>query len=150
MRLWRISDVGMLTKKKLHFLSVRVYDVWMLQRIFGWYLQVIFEARREDSNLMQIIQSASVTFGFLRSGDSTSFVGYFASDVKSVDGIMTNSKFISTLRATVGPLLLTISHNVHVEEENPSGVIMPHCFGICCKDELNGHYSLCTHFSRRI
>lgn len=92
----------MLTKKKLHFLSVRVYDVWMLQRIFGWYLQVIFEARREDSNLMQIIQSASVTFGFLRSGDSTSFVGYFASDVKSVDGIMTNSKFISTLRATVG------------------------------------------------
>ena len=62
MRLWKIFDVGLFTKKKTAFCSVCVYDVWMLQRNFGRYLQVTFEAHREDSNSMQTIQSVSVTF----------------------------------------------------------------------------------------
>ena len=62
MRLWRIFDVGLFTKKKLLFVVYVFYDVWMLQRNFGWYLQVTFEAHGEDSNSMQTIQSVSVAF----------------------------------------------------------------------------------------
>jgi hypothetical protein len=36
---------------KSAFCCVCVYDVWMLQRYFGWYLQVTFEAHREDSTV---------------------------------------------------------------------------------------------------